>query len=124
MEYSSGANARAAYVSNSSITATGGTITEVDGYRIHTFYTSGTFTIEVATNVEVLVVAGGGGGGRYGGGGGAGGLIYNSAFAVTAQGYSVTIGAGGAGHVGDAQSGGNGGSGGNSVFSSLTATGG
>jgi len=50
-------------VSNSSITATGGTITEVDGYRIHTFTSNGTFTIDVATNVEVLVVAGGGNGG-------------------------------------------------------------
>ncbi|MEA2082265.1 MAG: hypothetical protein U9O97_05955 [Elusimicrobiota bacterium] len=60
MEYNSSTTARAAYVSNSSVTATGGTITEVDGYRIHTFTTNGTFTIDIATNVEVLVVAGGG----------------------------------------------------------------
>jgi len=119
MEYSSDANARAAYVSNSSITATGGTITEVNGYRIHTFTSNGTFTIDVATNVEVLVVAGGGGGGE--GGGGAGGLIYESAFAVNAQEYTVTVGAGGAGSSDGSSASSNGD---DSVFSSLTATGG
>ncbi|MFA5780525.1 MAG: glycine-rich domain-containing protein [Elusimicrobiota bacterium] len=121
MEYNSDVNAQAAYVSNSSVTATGGTITEVGGYRIHTFTSDGTFTINVATNVEVLVVAGGGGGGK--GGGGAGGLLYNPALAVTAGGYSVTIGANGT--AGSGGTGGSaGGNGGNSVFSSLTAIGG
>ncbi|MFA5779178.1 MAG: glycine-rich domain-containing protein [Elusimicrobiota bacterium] len=116
MEYSSDVNAQTAYVSNSSVTATGGTITEVGGYRIHTFMSDGTFTINVATNVEVLVVAGGGGGAanRTGGGGGAGGLIYNASFAVTAQAYTVTVGAGG----GIATSGSN------STFSTITALGG
>ena len=74
------------------------------------------------TSVEVLVVAGGGagGGGNYnGGGGGAGGLIYNSAFLVTAgTSYTVTVGAGG---TGAATKGANGS---NSVFGSLTAIGG
>ena len=37
--------------------ATGGTITYVGGYTIHTFTSSGTFTPSVAMNVEVLVVA-------------------------------------------------------------------
>jgi len=128
MEYSSDANAQAAYVSNSSITATGGTITEVDGYRIHTFTSNGTFTIDIATSVEVLVVAGGGGGGsaatsntRAGGGGGAGGVVHKSIFAVIAQAYTVTVGNGGAGGTALADPGT---AGQNSVFSSITAVGG
>jgi hypothetical protein len=76
----------------------------------------------ILNTVEVLVVAGGGGGGvgsNGGGGGGAGGLIYNSAFSITSA-TTVTVGAGGAGSVGR----GIGTSGSNSVFGTLTATGG
>jgi len=120
MEYNSDANARAAYVSNSSITATGGTITEVDGYRIHTFTSNGTFTIDIATNVEVLVVAGGGGGGSFGGGGGAGGLIYISTYLATGN-ITVIVGSGG---NGDGNVGGTGDNGQNSVFGTLTVIGG
>src|ERR1035437_441391 len=62
--------------------ATGGNSTIIDGsgYRIHTFTSSGTLTVNTMGNVQVLVVAGGGGGGSssFGGGGRAGGLIYNS----------------------------------------------
>ncbi len=99
--------------------ATGGVVTVVDGYRIHTFTSSGTFTPNCSMNVETLVVGGGGGGGTYysgppGGGGGAGGLIYNSTYAVTPQAYSITVGNGGAANY----------SGTNSVFGSLTAIGG
>ncbi|MFA5779551.1 MAG: glycine-rich domain-containing protein [Elusimicrobiota bacterium] len=125
MEYNSDVNAQAAYVSNAGVSATGGTITEVGGYRIHTFTSNGTFTINVATNVEVLVVAGGGGGGYEtasnsgAGGGGAGGLIYNSAIAVTAQSYTVTVGAGGAGATSLTTINGS-----NSVFGSIIAAGG
>lgn len=57
--------------------ATGGTITYVDEYVIHTFTSSGTFTpTSGAISCEYLVVGGGGGGGgrSRGGGGGAGGL--------------------------------------------------
>ncbi len=83
---------------SSGVVATGGTITDVDGYRIHTFTSSGTFTVTQGGNVETLVVAGGGGGGsRHGGGGGAGGLQYSSSSAVTAQGYSIVVGNGGDG---------------------------
>ena len=57
--------------------ATGGTITTVDtDYKVHTFTSSGTFTVTTAPDyVEYLVIAGGGGGASYqfGGGGGAGG---------------------------------------------------
>lgn len=73
--------------------------------------------------VEYLVVAGGGGGGAQGGGGGAGGVRANTGFAVTAQAYSITVGAGGAG--GAAGAGATAAQpGGNSVFDSITATGG
>ena len=78
------------------------------------------------TSIEVLAVAGGGSGmGGWGGGaggGGAGGLIYNSAFAVTAgQNYTVTVGAGGAAKNAASGTGNNGSI---SVFGSLTAIGG
>jgi hypothetical protein len=62
------------------VKATGGTITEANGFFIHTFTASGTFTPLVnITGVQYLVIAGGGGGGgggstnAGGGGGGAGG---------------------------------------------------
>ena len=86
------------YVTDSVIT--GGTITDVNGYRIHTFLTSGTFTTTESLNVEVLVVAGGGGGGSsaVGGGGGAGGMLTgNYAVPGLGAGYAVTIGGGGNG---------------------------
>ena len=109
------------------VVATGGTITNVGGYRIHTFTTVGTstFTVSSGDNVEALVVGGGGGGGGQGvndgsGGGGAGGLIYNSAYSIMAGSYTVTVGNGGAGVV--AATPGN--QGGNSVFGSLTSIGG
>ena len=58
--------------------ATGGTITEDGDYKVHTFTSSGTFSVanigDVA-GVEYLVVAGGGGGaGAYHNGTRAGGL--------------------------------------------------
>ena len=52
--------------------ATGGTITTDGDYKVHTFTTSGTFTVtEAGTNAEVeyLVIAGGGGGCRRSTGG-------------------------------------------------------
>jgi len=103
--------------------ATGGTITTVNGYKIHTFTSSGTFTPATNGNVEVLVVAGGGGGGSdVGGGGGAGGLIYNPSYQVSAGVITVTIGSGGAGAIVTPFT--VSGQGANSVFSGLTAIGG
>ena len=114
-------------VTASSCSATGGTITQSGGYCIHAFTSSGTFTpLGGSLNCEVLVVAGGGGGGGNSdgnagrGGGGAGGLIYSSAYAVSAQAYSVIVGGGGAGGVNSAS----GQTGSNSVFNTLTAMGG
>jgi len=108
---------------NVGIIATGGTITTVGNYKVHTFNSSGTFTINKATVIEILVVAGGGSGGEgHGGGGGAGGLIYKSSFAILGQSYPVVVGAGGpqTNTLADAR----GTQGGNSVFSTLTAIGG
>lgn len=101
--------------------ATGGTVTDVGGYRIHTFTTSGTFTVTGTGTVDVLVVAGGGSGGTSrGGGGGAGGVIVSPGYSVSTGAISVTVGAGGTAPG----SGGNGNNGTNSVFSTLTAIGG
>lgn len=98
------------------------------------FLTSGTFTPTFSGTIQVLVVAGGGGGGMdMGGGGGGGGVVYNSAFSTTANSpITVTVGLGGNGAPA-AGTGGNGSShqyavgasqGQNSVFGSITATGG
>jgi hypothetical protein len=80
------------------MSATGGTVTPVGNYKIHTFTSSGTFTVTSApanSSVQYVVVAGGGGGGIYGGGGGAGGYLTGTT-TVTATSYTVTVGAGGA----------------------------
>jgi hypothetical protein len=77
-------------------------------YRIHHFISgTNTFTPLYDGYVEVLVVGGGGGGGCViGGGGGAGGLLYNSAYPVTAgTPYTVTVGKGGSGTKNNSQSG-------------------
>ena len=106
--------------------ATGGTIATSGNYTIHTFTSSGTFTPNMAGEVEYLVVAGGGGGGRityYGSGGGAGGFLTATGFAVAGGAITVTVGAGGIGNP----SGGSpytGENGSNSVFSSITCIGG
>jgi hypothetical protein len=106
--------------------ATGGTITTVGGYNIHTFTTSGTFTPNNNGNIEVLVVGGGGGGGEtIGGGGGGGGVTYNPTYAVTTTPITVTVGPGGNGMQGTCTyTTGGGSNGSNSVFGSLTAVGG
>ena len=86
-----------------------------------------TFTPNFTGTVEVLVVAGGGGGSCYNsaGGGGAGGLIYNSAYSVTAgTDYTVTVGKGGKRAFQNQNSGYPATNGENSVFDNLTAIGG
>ena len=106
-----------------SVSPTGGTITTNGAKTVHTFLTSGDFTIPagLSGNVEVLVVAGGGSGGvNRAAGGGAGGFITDTEFGVTGQTYSITVGAGGVAPVTNND----GMSGGDSVFGSLTAVGG
>jgi hypothetical protein len=115
------------------VAATGGTITTSGDFKIHTFTSSGTFTVTDAggpggsNTVDYLVIAGGGGGGsEQGGAGGAGG--YRESFPnpatggtpVSVQGYPITVGAGGAGSA----SAGPGAQGSSSVFSTITSAGG
>jgi hypothetical protein len=107
--------------------ASGGTITDIDGYRIHVFTGNGTFTVSQASPnslVDYLIVGGGGGGGvgnanEAGGGGGGGGYIFGS-FLVSVTSYPVVVGAGGSGGSG----GGSGGSGSSSSVFGYTALGG
>jgi len=77
----------------------------------------------ITASVEYLVVAGGGGGGGWnGGGGGAGGYRTASGYAVSSgTSYTVTVGAGGAGGNTGGSVGTNGS---NSVFDTITSTGG
>jgi hypothetical protein len=128
------------------VAATGGCITTCGDYKIHTFTGPGTFTVTNAGNpvgsatVDYLVVAGGGAGGAIAvaGGGGAGGYRESSgtasgcysvsplgagvsALPVSVQGYPITVGAGGTGPGATTTSGS---PGTNSVFSTITSTGG
>ena len=107
-----------------SATPTGGAITYDGDYIVHTFTSSGTFNVTDAINVSILIVAGGGGGGNLFGGGGAGGLIYNNSYNITAGSHAVTIGLGGGGGASNSGTAYKGVNGGNSVFDSMTATGG
>jgi hypothetical protein len=107
--------------------ATGGTESTYSSggvnYKVHTFTSSGTFTTEASGSVDVLIVAGGGGGGAGGGGGGGGGgILYGSSYNVSAQNYTVTIGAGGSTHA--YYNAGIGDTGGSSAFGAVSVVGG
>ncbi len=130
--------------------ATGGTITTCGNDKIHTFTGPGTFTVctvaGCASNnlVSYLVVAGGGGSGKNrGGGGGAGGFRevvspsspytgsplngYPSSpnrVTVTATAFPITVGGGGAGVPSPSPDTNLASKGVNSVFSTITSTGG
>ena len=113
--------------------ASGGTETSITNagiaYKVHTFTASSSLIVATGGVVEVLVVAGGGGGGGSntsvasgaGSGGGGGGVLYYPRYSVTASTITVTIGAGGAGAAAGMN---DGVAGTDSVFGSLTATGG
>lgn len=123
-----------------SFEATGGTITEVGNYRIHTFTSSGTFTVNKGSSeIEYLVIAGGGGGGtQSAGGGGAGGYrssvigemsgggsLAESRLTLTSGAYAVTVGAGGAGTpAGTSATRPSGSNGANSSFGAIVSIGG
>jgi hypothetical protein len=108
--------------------ATGGTFTETATHRIHTFTSTGSFSVTAAGTADVLVVAGGGGGAGGNpssdgnGGGGAGGVRYEVDFPVGVGSYTVTVGNGGLGGAASANSPGQ--DGGSSSFSTLMALGG
>ena len=94
-------------ISSVPISATGGTISDVniDGldFRIHAFTSTGTSSFEVVSlgttdgEAEVLVVAGGGGGVNHSGGGGAGGVVDVQNVKLSPQNYTITVGDGGPG---------------------------
>jgi len=97
------------------IVATGGTETTVTiggtSYKIHTFNSSGTFAVTSGGSVDIQIVGGGGSSGSSSGsyqtGGGGGGRVqYLTNQTVTAQNYTITIGAGGTGGVNDSNNGG------------------
>lgn len=78
----------------------GGVITRVGDYLVHTFTNANeveTFTVTGSGEVEVLLVGGGGGGGAYGGGGGGGGQVVSNRVALVSQSYDISVGAGGRG---------------------------
>ena len=141
------------FVGETFITASGGTITCCGNYKIHTFTSPGTFTVcslssSPAENiVSYMVVAGGGGAGSApgpsssdaAGGGGAGGFREfkntsdpytasplngnpgGTSITVTATSFPITVGGGGAGGPGSNAAGAKGA---DSVFSTITSTGG
>jgi hypothetical protein len=109
------------------VAATGGTILTCGSYKTHVFTGPGSFCVSCAGNplggnsVEYIIIAGGGGGGASGGGGGgAGGFRQNypspalAGLPVTATTYPITVGSGGAAA----------GQGNNSIFSTITSSGG
>ena len=133
------------------IQATGGTISTVGDYKVHTFTSSGTFTVQAVGNpagsdsVDYFVIAGGGGGGAggnlRGAGGGAGGYRESNpspgsdwtgspisnpggALPVSAQGYPITVGGGGGGNAGANSGTGSNSSGSASSFSTIPSAGG
>jgi hypothetical protein len=100
--------------------ATGGTITTVGDYKVHSFTSDGTFTITARLSKEPLeiLVIGGGAGGSYaqgltgnhtkdGGGGGAGGfrevvrqdLISGTTIGGNADSFEIDVGTGGANYT-------------------------
>ena len=140
------------------VAATGGTVATCGNFKTHTFTGPGTFCVSNAGNaagsqtIDYLVVAGGGAGANNGvggpdgaAGGGAGGFRLSNSYGspapttsplanptglpVTATGYPVTVGAGGAGKPSSCSGnyGPAGNSGSNSVFtgsSTITSAGG
>ena len=107
--------------------ATGGNVSTVGNFTIHTFTSNGTFTVSDATltELDVLLVGGGGGGGSAVGGGGGGGPcstpIERQANPGDVSSFPVVVGGGGGGAIygGDAAS-----EGGESSFGGMAALGG
>lgn len=127
--YSGGSSSKSITVRTWNL-ATGGTTTDVTNYngtgqtwRVHTFSTSGTFTVTRAPQpFSYAIIGGGGGGGSHinfggnpgAGGGGGGGQNINASATLSTGAISVTVGGGG----------GCGGGGGTSSLGALTASGG
>lgn len=108
--------------------ASGGTVTTVDGYKVHAFNAvgTGTFTVLTPVTVDAVIVGGGGGGAtQHAGGGGAGGVV-STTLNLAAGSYPIVVGAGGLGNTGYNAFGTayNGQAGYNSIAFSLSAVGG
>ena len=102
------AGAAPAVVADTALSAYGGTTSEYGIYKVHTFTTSGNFSVTAnGGDVDVFIVgAGAAGGGDFGGGGGAGNAYSTSGRTVSPNtNYPITIGGGG---VGGTSIGGNG----------------
>jgi hypothetical protein len=129
--------------------ATGGTITTDGDYKVHTFTSPGTFAFTAAgstpRNITCYMVVGGGGGNGFAGGGAGGVRFYvdtttgipmstapaqprnaygspspsGTTITLTNDSYPITVGAGGA-----AKQGGEANKGSDSIFSTITSTGG
>jgi hypothetical protein len=117
----------------SGLSATGGTIVDSGGYRMHIYNSTGNFYFNASTTgeVEVLIVAGGGGSGGggstgyAGGAGGGGGVIYNSSYNISsASNITVSVGSGGSAGTQSGDNGERGGNGSDSTFGILEAVGG
>jgi hypothetical protein len=95
------------------MSASGGSQSNISGYRVHTLLSSTNITFNKGGSIEYLII---GGGGSYmtHGGGGAGGLLQGTT-TVTSTTYPVTVGIGGVG---------NGTNGGNTTALGFTAFGG
>ena len=127
---------------NNNVVATGGTIVTCGDFKTHIFTGPGTFAVSCVSTcaplnvAEYLVVAGGGSAGtRIGGGGGAGGarvfetsplkspIVAPAGITLSVQSYPITVGGGGTGqpYPSGAVSCS---SGSNSIFSTITSTGG
>jgi len=99
-------------VSDFYINATGGNITIVNGYKYHSFTTSGNLLVNsVATvtpannSMDYLVIGAGGGGAAgngtfYSGGGGGGGNGNTGSITATVNNFGMLVGGGGAGGTG------------------------
>ena len=73
--------------------ATGGTVTNFGGYKIHTFTATATLTVTSPGIFEYLIIGGGGAGGA--GGGGAGGVLQGTIFLPNNT-YAIQVGGAGA----------------------------
>jgi len=110
------------------VIATGGTITEVGEWRIHTFTGSSTFTLtsfigsDIGTlYIDYLIVGGGGGAGYTDGGGGGGGGVVDGFRNLPPGNHAIVVGGGAASSSSISLKGVNGS---DSSFYSVTAPGG
>ncbi len=86
----------------SGLYASGGTITTMSGYIVHTFTKGGTFVVYGGSlTVDILLVGGGGSSGaEYAGGGGAGGVLWGQSIVIPEGENTIVIGAGGSSPTG------------------------